>query len=179
MIEILNLILNFLFIYQCTEDKYPDLCSLEREGKIPYLLFQMQFFKRGGAGVAASPCWSKNCLVALQVFKIQIFLNVMVYPQTKLWGTKTSLICSRSTNEIFVNPYWEKTKTDDVNRLAQVSGIIVLRDYVTIYNQRHPKLSKNKNRDQFCPTFMPGTIQPGIHSCSIHPLKSWIHQAAG
>jgi hypothetical protein len=36
---------------------------------------------RGSAGVAAGPSWSnKKCLV----FKVQIFSNVMVYPQKKL-----------------------------------------------------------------------------------------------
>jgi hypothetical protein len=105
---------------------------------------------------------------------------VMVfYPQKKLWGTKkqkTSLICSRSTNEFQMSqttnePLTESTNTArensfPVNSLA--SGIIVLRDYVTIYKQSHPKLPKKKNRDQFCPTFMPGnysqasTVAPSI-----------------
>ncbi len=73
----------------------------------------------------------------------------------------TGLICSRSTLMRFlVNHYWEKTKTKRANgcRLAvkqpPSSGINVLRDYVTIYNQRHEKLSKRKNRDQFFPTFI-------------------------
>ncbi len=39
---------------------------------------------RGGAGVAAGPWSNKKCLV----FKVQIFSNVMVYPQKKLGGTK-------------------------------------------------------------------------------------------
>jgi hypothetical protein len=34
---------------------------------------------------------------ASSTFQVQKFLNLIVYPQTKLWGTKTSLICSGST----------------------------------------------------------------------------------
>ncbi len=36
----------------------------------------------------------------LEVFKVKMFLNLIVYQQTKLWGTKSGLICSRCTNEL-------------------------------------------------------------------------------
>jgi hypothetical protein len=76
---------------------------------------------------------------------------------------KTSLIYSRSTNEIFSEQLLRKnkTKTERENSCSQPpnsSGINIPRDCVTtIYNQRHQhKLSKKKNRNQCCPTFMPG-----------------------
>jgi hypothetical protein len=46
-------------------------------------------------------------------------------------------LCSRSTNEIFKEKRREKT-------IAVNSGITVLRDYVTIYNQRHQKFKKKE-----------------------------------
>jgi hypothetical protein len=104
----------------------------------------------------------KNCLVAIcfKCLKLDDFLNLIVYPPAdKIVRYKTSLICSRSTNEIFSEPLLRKNKNGERKQLqstAYSSGIIVLRDYLAIYNQRHQKLSKRKNRDQFCPTFMPG-----------------------
>jgi hypothetical protein len=39
--------------------------------------------------------------ICFKGFKIQTFLNLIVNPQTKLRGTKTGLICSGSTSELF------------------------------------------------------------------------------
>jgi hypothetical protein len=91
-------------------------------------------------------------------------------PTEKVVRYKTSLICCRSTNEIFSEPLQRKTKMEKENSCSQPSssGIIVLCDYLAIYNQRRQKLSKRKKRDQFCPTFMPGkysqtsTVAPSI-----------------
>jgi hypothetical protein len=115
------------------------------------------------------------------VFKVQIISNVMVYPQTKLWATKTEnkpdLLHNRLRNEIVSEPLptltEKKTKTERENSCSQPpnsSGINILRDYVTIYNQRHPKFSKRKNRDQFCPTFiMPGKYSQASVRQLLHP----------
>ncbi len=130
------------------------------------------------------PVGKKIVLLHFKCLKFKYFQMwwFRVYPQSKLWGTKTSLICSRSTNEIFCEPLMRKKKNVERKQFYSQPPSSGVRndhtpDYFTIYNQRHPKLSKNDNWDQFCPTFM--ETQPGIHSCSIHPLKSWIHQAAG
>ncbi len=52
------------------------------------------------------PLGGKNCssFTLLQVFQVQIFLNLIVYTQTKLRGSKTGLICSGSTRESFNEP---------------------------------------------------------------------------
>jgi hypothetical protein len=68
----------------------------------------------------------------------------MVYPHANFWGKKTSLIYSRSTNGILSEPLLRKKKTKRVavNRIARIN---ILRDQptrVTIYNQRHQKLSE-------------------------------------
>jgi hypothetical protein len=47
----------------------------------------------------------------------------------------------------------------------------MLRDYVTIDNQPHQKLSEKKKRSILSYLYA-WEIQPGIHSCSIHQLKS-------
>jgi hypothetical protein len=67
-----------------------------------------------------------SCCNLLEVFKVQIFSNAMVYPQKKFRGTKTSLVCSRSTNEIFSEPLVRKSKTErEKNSCSQLpnSGI--------------------------------------------------------
>ncbi len=89
-------------------------------------------------------CVGRSLLVTnlLEVFKVQIFPNVMVYPQKKLWGKKTSLICSRSTNEIFSELLLRKNKNGEIKQCSQPpsSRINILRDYVTFFlNRRHQK----------------------------------------
>jgi hypothetical protein len=68
--------------------------------------------------------WS--CCTLLEVFKVQMFSNVVVYPHKscEVQKTKTGLICSHSTNEIFREPLLRKKpkrrkKTVAVNHLAQ------------------------------------------------------------
>jgi hypothetical protein len=77
---------------------------------------------------------------------VKNILNLIVYSQSKLWDKKKAgLICSRSTNEL-MNPYWIQTKRENSgsSQLKPSSGIIVLRYYLTIYNQRHQNLSKKE-----------------------------------
>jgi hypothetical protein len=61
------------------------------------------FFFKGRAGVAARPSWWKKIVQVALCFKCvnKIFLNMIVYPHTKLRGIKTRLICSRTTRELF------------------------------------------------------------------------------
>jgi hypothetical protein len=55
-------------------------------------------------------------------------LNLIIYLHTKLRGTKTGLICSGSTSELFNEPWLRETKTSKENRFSQLHGpgIIVL-----------------------------------------------------
>ncbi len=55
--------------------------------------------------------FSRLCTL-LKVLKVQIFLkSIVYYPRTKVWGgTKTSLICSRSTTELFNKPWLSQRK---------------------------------------------------------------------
>jgi len=70
-------------------------------------------FKSGSAGVAARPSWWKKNVQVQKVQIVQIFLNLIVYPQTKLRGTKTGLICSGSTSELFNEPWLRKNKNGE------------------------------------------------------------------
>ncbi len=73
------------------------------------------------------PVWRQVPLVKKKIILLHLASSVSVfffYPQKKLWDTNvTSLICSRSTNEIFSEPWLRKTKTEKGtvadNRLAQ------------------------------------------------------------
>jgi hypothetical protein len=145
--------------------------------------------------VAACPSWSKNGLVALcfkcsssNIFECDGFL-----PTEKVVRFKTKQAWSAVVQQMsyLMNPNWEKTKTERENSCSQPSssGINILRDYVTIYNQPHHKLWKRKNRGQLCPTFVPGkysqasTVAPSIRwrvpstpdGKGYKRLSSWIH----
>jgi hypothetical protein len=64
-------------------------------------------FGPGSAGVAARPNWWTKLFKffsLLQVFQVQRFLNLIVCLKTKLRATKTGLICSGSTCELFNEP---------------------------------------------------------------------------
>jgi hypothetical protein len=76
----------------------------------------------------------------LEVFIVKIFWNTIVYPQTKLWGTKTGLINSvvRQTS-YYIKPYWINKNG---LRKRHSSGIIVL--YLTILKSTPPKVKKEE-----------------------------------
>ncbi len=78
-------------------------------------------------------------------------MNFIVYPQTKLWGKHTGLICSCSTNNLFNDPFiLRKTKTERENSSSQPPGVIVLRRL--LYDLQ----SHTKNRDSFVLPFILG-----------------------
>jgi hypothetical protein len=105
----------------------------------------------------------KNCSSCnlLQVFQVQIFLNLIVYPQScqvqkQAWSAVVLQMRYRK------NPDWDKTKTARENQVpANCSGIIVLRTpQRSIINAT--KLSIRKNKDEFVLPLSLGNPQPGI-----------------
>jgi hypothetical protein len=120
----------------------------------------------------------KNCFVALGFkcfLEFKDFWMRTVYPQKKVARNKTKpgLICAVVRQMSWVES-WKKTKTERENSCSQPpcsSGINVLYDYLTIYYQRHQKLWKRKNRDQFGPTCLPGKYSQA--STSVAPSIRW------
>jgi hypothetical protein len=105
--------------------------------------------KRGGAGVAAGrPSWSKNCFFFALGFKCFLkfkdFRMWTVYPQKKLWDAKPGLNCAvvRQISWVESEKINKNGERKQLQSTVYRSGKHVLHDYVTIHNQRPPKILK-------------------------------------
>jgi hypothetical protein len=91
-----------------------------------------------------------------------MFLNLIVYPQTKLRGTKTGLICSGSSHTLFNEP-WTLTQKNKQGKgkptAAREYSYSVLRNYFksTTLNSQKGKIEMNLSYLEAW------EIQPGIH----------------
>jgi hypothetical protein len=116
-----------------------------------YFLRHRRESTRRCRGGGRSSLLVKNCFVALSFkcfLEFKDFWMRTVYPQKKVARNKIKpgLICAVVRQMSWVESE-KKTKTERENSCSQPpcsSGINVLHDYVTIYNQRPPKIVKKE-----------------------------------
>jgi hypothetical protein len=153
---------------------------------IAHLLIHDSNIATFNCGNSIRPYWSFNCVrrTSIDCLDAPCFkcLKFKYFQISKKFSTGTEKVVrykkKQKTGLIWVNEIFSekllrkkpkrREKTVAANRLAQEKTYFM----TTIYNQCRHKLSKRKNRDQFCPTFMPGkysqasTVAPSI--CKWH-----------
>jgi hypothetical protein len=97
--------------------------------------------------MAANPAWLENCCPLLQVWKVQIFFNLIVNPTDKVVRTKPKSVVVLPMS-FLINPEPNDNKNGQNGERKQFQSHMLRNSripyYVTICNQRHPKVTKEE-----------------------------------